>query len=262
MKSFKVYNATLDAVGRQQDAGLQPEDEDMAESNDPSQDHDSTWRAPQTAVASETYGLLGCFADLEQSAKAPKQHLQQLMPGCDGSVLVKASALTIEQALAGGGANFSTMATEDKKFSRDSVVIMKDAGVYWAGRVRFFLSHMPPGAIVGSDAEVDIAHVHWYGKVLTQHPDQVMQYIKGSYTASGQAEVASQKTMPTIVSIMAVYRLLNLKAKSKASYDLYLELFDRLDGILKERSKTNLPSKRQAAGFVTPEQLQKVRKSV
>ncbi|DBB06471.1 TPA: hypothetical protein ACH3X1_012027 [Trebouxia sp. C0004] len=89
-------------IGRQQDAGLQPEDEDMAEANDPSQDHDSTWRAPQTAVASETYGLLGFFADLEQSAKAPKQHLQQLMPGCDGSVLVKASPLTIEQALAGG----------------------------------------------------------------------------------------------------------------------------------------------------------------
>ena len=87
-------------------------------------------------------------------------------------------------------------------------------------------------------------------KVLTQHPDKVMQYIKASYT-----EVASQKTM--LVSIMAVYRLLNFKANSKASYDLYLELFDRLDGILRERS---LPSKCQAAGFVTHEQLQKVRK--
>ena len=58
-----------------------------------------------------------------------------------------------------GGATFSTMATEGKKFSRDSVVILKDAGVYWAGRVRFFLSHMPPDAKVGSDAEVDIAYV-------------------------------------------------------------------------------------------------------
>ena len=47
-------------------------------------------------------------------------------------------------------------------------------------------------------------------KVLTQQPDKVVQYIKGSYT-----EVASQKTM--LVSIMAVYRLLNLKAKSKPS---------------------------------------------
>ena len=62
-----------------------------------------------------------------------------------------------------------------------------------------------------------------------------------------------------LVSILAVYRLLNLKAKSKASYDIYLELFDRLDGILRECSKTNLPSKRQAAGFVTHEQLKNVR---
>ena len=90
-------------------------------------------------------------------------------------------------------------------------------------------------------------------KVLTQHPDKVIQYITGNYT-----EVATQKTM--LVSIMAIYRLLDLKAKSQASYGLYLDLFDRLDGILRERSKTNLPSKRQAAGFVSHEQLQQVRK--
>lgn len=29
----------------------------------------------------------------------------------------------------------------------------------------FFLGHIPPGATVGSGAEVDIAHVHWCGKV-------------------------------------------------------------------------------------------------
>ena len=57
------------------------------------------------------------------------------------------------------------MATEGKKFSRDSVVIMQDAGVYWAGRLHFFLSHTPHGATVGSGAEIDIAHVHWCGKV-------------------------------------------------------------------------------------------------
>jgi len=79
-------------------------------------------------------------------------HSQQL---CYGA---KCLAYVFDRATI-GGATFSTMATEGKKFSRDSVVIMKDAGVYWAGRVRFFLSHMPP------DAEVDIAHVHWYGKV-------------------------------------------------------------------------------------------------
>ncbi|DBA65566.1 TPA: hypothetical protein ACH3X2_003127 [Trebouxia sp. C0005] len=57
------------------------------------------------------------------------------------------------------------MATEGKKFSRDSVVIMQDAGVYWAGRVRFFVSHTPPDATVDGGADVDIAHVHMYGKV-------------------------------------------------------------------------------------------------
>ncbi len=69
--------------------------------------------------------------------------------------------------------------------------------------------------------------------VLTMHADKVIQFITTKYT-----EVASQKTM--LVSIMAVYKFLDLKAKSQASYDRYLELFDKLDGILKERSKTNL----------------------
>lgn len=48
--------------------------------------------------------------------------------------------------------------------------------------------------------------------------------------------------------------------KSQESYGIYLELFDRLDGILRDRSKTKLPTKRQAAGFVTYGQLQQVRK--
>ncbi len=87
-----------------------------------------------------------------------RAHTQQLCygPKCVAYVFDRATI---------GGATFSTMATEGKKFSHDSVVIMKDDGVYWAGQVRFFLSHMPPGGIVGSDAEIDIAHVHWYGNV-------------------------------------------------------------------------------------------------
>ncbi len=91
--------------------------------------------------------------------------------------------------------------------------------------------------------------------VITHHPGKVIQYIKQKYT-----EVASQKTM--LVSIMAVYRILDLKAKYRVSYDMYLELFDRLDGILRERSKTNLPTKRQAAGFITHAELQLVRKKL
>lgn len=89
-------------------------------------------------------------------------------------------------------------------------------------------------------------------KVLTQHPHKVVQYIQRKYT-----EVASQKTL--LVSIMAVYRLLDLKVTAQSSYDLYLDYFDKLDAILEERSKTKLPTRRQAAGFVTHEELQHVR---
>ncbi len=65
-----------------------------------------------------------------------------------------------------------------------------------------------------------------------------------------------------LVSIMAVYRLLNIKVKAKTSYDIYLAYFDKLDAALRERSKTNLPSKRQVAGFVTHTELQLVRKKL
>ena len=58
------------------------------------------------------------------------------------------------------GIRFSTTKTEGKKKSRESVVLMSDDNKYWAGRVRFFLSHPPPGVSDGSD--VNIAHVHWY----------------------------------------------------------------------------------------------------
>jgi len=79
-------------------------------------------------------------------------------------------------------------------------------------------------------------------KVLTQHPHKVVQYIQRKYT-----EVASQKTL--LVSIMAVYRLLDLKVKAQSSYELYLDYFDKLDAILKERSKTKLPTRQQAAAL-------------
>jgi len=91
--------------------------------------------------------------------------------------------------------------------------------------------------------------------VLTKHPQKVTEYITRKYS-----EVASQKTM--LVSIMAVYRLLDLKIKAQSSYALYLDYFDELDAILRERSKTNLPSKRQAEGFVTHAELQQVRRGL
>ena len=92
-------------------------------------------------------------------------------------------------------------------------------------------------------------------KVLTQHPEKVIRYITRKYN-----EIASQKTM--LVSIMAVYRLLGIKIKAKTSYDSYLAYFDKLDTILRDRSKTNLPSKRQAEGFITHAELQLVRKKL
>ena len=70
-------------------------------------------------------------------------------------------------------------------------------------------------------------------KVLSHCPNKVIQYITKSYT-----EIASQKTM--LVSIMVVHRLLNNKVKAKSSYDLYLAFFDKLDAVLRDRSKTNL----------------------
>jgi len=92
-------------------------------------------------------------------------------------------------------------------------------------------------------------------RVLSYYPNEVIQYITRSHT-----EVASQKTM--LVSIMAVYRLLNIKVKAKSSYDSYLAYFDKLDAVLRDRSKTNLPSKRQAAGFITHTELQLVREKL
>ncbi len=91
--------------------------------------------------------------------------------------------------------------------------------------------------------------------VLTKHPNKVIGHITRKYS-----EVASQKTM--LVSIMAVYRLLDLKTKAQPSYAQYLDYFDKLDATLRERSKTNLPSKRQAAGFVTHDELQQVRRGL
>lgn len=99
------------------------------------------------------------------------------------------------------------------------------------------------------------ARYHPLLTVLTKHPQKVIGYITRKYS-----EVASQKTM--LVSIMAVYRLLDLKTKAQSSYVLYLDYFDKLDTILRERSKTNLPSKRQAAGFVTHDELQQVRRGL
>ena len=55
---------------------------------------------------------------------------------------------------------------------------MSDNHKFWAGCVRFFLSHTPPGVSVSNESDVYIAHVHWYN-----HPPErkAMSLALGSY---------------------------------------------------------------------------------
>ena len=59
------------------------------------------WDPPRPGYLNADVGYVGFFADAEQQTKAPYEDLQSLLPGHDGSVLVKASPLTIEKALEG-----------------------------------------------------------------------------------------------------------------------------------------------------------------
>jgi hypothetical protein len=59
------------------------------------------WVPPPDPVVVDQYGLVGHFADERQSSKPPHAELLKLQPGHDGSVLVRASAVTIEEALQG-----------------------------------------------------------------------------------------------------------------------------------------------------------------
>ena len=91
--------------------------------------------------------------------------------------------------------------------------------------------------------------------VLTVHPQKVLNWIFRSYT-----EVGTQRTM--IVAVLAVYKLLDLKATEKASYAMYLEQYERLDEELRDRAKDNVPTARQRAGFVSYFDLQTVRRKL
>jgi hypothetical protein len=61
------------------------------------------WAVPPDPINDmvDDVGLIGYFADATQSAKLPKEELLKLMPGHDGSLLIKASPLTTEEALQG-----------------------------------------------------------------------------------------------------------------------------------------------------------------
>jgi len=73
---------------QQQDSG-QPGNHTTQPSQQP------TWAPPRAAHISEDIGFLGFFADIEQQAQPPKEELEKLLPGRDGSVLIRASPLTI-----------------------------------------------------------------------------------------------------------------------------------------------------------------------
>ena len=60
------------------------------------------WDPPRAAHISEDMGLLGFFADTGQQTQPPREELEKLLPGRDGSVLIRASPLTIAEALDGG----------------------------------------------------------------------------------------------------------------------------------------------------------------
>ena len=53
---------------------------------------------------------------------------------------------------------------------------MSDDHNFWAGRVRFFLSHTPPGVSASNDSDVYIAHVHWYNHL---HEREAMSLALG-----------------------------------------------------------------------------------
>lgn len=74
--------------------------------NSPGQASDASqqppgWVPPPDPVVVNQFGFVGHFADERQSSKPPHAELLKLQPGYDGSILVKASAVTIEEALQG-----------------------------------------------------------------------------------------------------------------------------------------------------------------
>ena len=68
-----------------------------------------------------------------------------------------------------GSCKFACMRVEKKKFARDSLVMTKANGKYWAGRVCAFLEHVPPGF---EDCHPDnmhmpaLAEVAWFANAM------------------------------------------------------------------------------------------------
>lgn len=62
---------------------------------------------------------------------------------------------------------FACIRVEKAKFARDSLVLTKSDGKFWAGRVRAFLTHSPPGWEDCAPAdEADVAEVAWFADAV------------------------------------------------------------------------------------------------
>ena len=114
--------------------------------------HDTGRSVPSKAqipAALDAWKVWGQHADLSVQQ-------QELCLGPELSVHVFDRAIV-------GNARLACTRVEKSKFARDSVVLTKSNGKYWAERVNAFLSHAPPGC---EDChlfeEADVAEVDWF----------------------------------------------------------------------------------------------------
>lgn len=83
-----------DVTSPQQAADSQPSQHSQPSSNSQPDAKQSAW-APPAAHVSKDIGLVGCFADKAYEISPPQAEFEKLLPGKDGSVLVRASPKTI-----------------------------------------------------------------------------------------------------------------------------------------------------------------------
>ena len=66
-----------------------------------------------------------------------------------------------------GEAKFAATTVEGAKYARDSLVLTKSSGQYWAGRVTAFLCHDPPGwQDCHPENQANIAEVQWFAPAV------------------------------------------------------------------------------------------------
>lgn len=100
--------------------------------------------------------LPNALTDWSKSAKSQGRLCEHAQELCCGPV----HSIEVDDGARIGNANFSTMATEGTKHSRNDDVLMRDYGVYWASC--FFLKPVPQGSSrrANADTSVEVAHGH------------------------------------------------------------------------------------------------------